>query len=413
MTIFSCSKQEASKTHSVNADTDGLIAYADDAPDALAGGDGITIGNGNSSEGEVDEEVAKPEIIIGSYLACSIVDKNIVSCSSETKLSESDLEQIILIDQNGNEISSDDIEVNIVEHGESFEMILTVSSDVALEGIKESGDTKITEKFCESLGTPGSWVLVPGDPDYGTEAFCVMKYEAKDSSGVPTSAAADRPWVNISQTDAIAACTSLGEGFHLITNNEWMTIGANIANQGGNWDGGTVGINELVRGHSDGSPGNACAADASDANAYVETDCTGSASGTFNQRRTHTLSNGRVIWDFAGNVSEWTSYFNDADKPYVASNGSPVGNWREYTLVDTFGSMAHTDLISQAAIDGSWTSAESIGQYYAGNSGSGGALRRGGKWDNSTNAGVFTARLNSSPTRTATFLGFRCAVAAP
>ena len=440
--IFSCSKQEISKSHSVNTDTDGLIAYAEDSPETLAGGDGITIGNGNSNDGELDEEVAKPAIIIGSYLTCSIIEKNIVSCSSETMLSESDLEQIILIDQNGNEISNDDIEINFVDHGESFEMILTVSSDVELEEIKESPDSNIDESagepepesepepqpepealideseaqkvFCDSIGTPGSWILVPEDPDYGTDAFCVMKYEAKNVSGVPTSAAAEQPWANISQLDAIAECASLGDKYHLITNAEWMTISTNIAGQGSNWSSGSVGGGELARGHTDGSPMQTCAADANDDNAYVEPNCaTLSSSGTFNQRRTHTLSNGEVIWDLAGNIWEWTSLFNDSDKPYDADDLGPVGNWREYTLIDTFGpTMSQTDLISQAVIDNAWNSSSSIGQYLAASNGSGGALVRGGTyWDN-TLGGVFAAMLNQAPTNTNPRIGFRCAIIA-
>ena len=266
---------------------------------------------------------------------------------------------------------------------------------------------------CSSISGSGTWILVPGDPDYGTNDFCVMKYEAKNNSGVPTSTAADTPWVSIDQQDSKTECASLGAGYHLITNDEWMTIATNVAAQGANWDGGTVGTNEMTRGHSDNNPTNACAADASDANAYVETDCTGSPSGTFNQRRTHTLSNGEVIWDLSGNVWEWTSYFNDSDKPYDATDGNPVASWREYTLIDTFGTMSQTDLISQAAVTGGWSSTEAIGQYNAQVNGSGGALRRGGYWNDTTNAGVFAAILSSSPTNTDSRIGFRCAVAVP
>jgi len=146
---------------------------------------------------------------------------------------------------------------------------------------------------------------------------------------------------------------------------------------------------------------------------YVETDCTGSPSGTFNQRRTHTLSNGEVIWDLAGNVWEWTSYFNNSDKPYDATDGNPVASWREYTLIDTFGTMSQTDLISQAAVTGGWSTTESIGRYYAQVNGSGGALHRGGDWYSATNAGVFSANLYVSPTGTYSNVGFRCAVSAP
>ena len=35
--------------------------------------------------------------------------------------------------------------------------------------------------FCSDLAD-GEWVKVPGDPNYGTSDFCVMKYEAKNVS---------------------------------------------------------------------------------------------------------------------------------------------------------------------------------------------------------------------------------------
>ena len=440
ITIVSCSKQEISKSQNVNTDTDGLLAYAEDNQDTLAGGDGITIGNGNSNEGEVDEEVSKPAIIIGSYLTCSIIDKNIVSCSSETKLSEVDLEQIVLIDQNGNEISSDDIEINFVDHGESFEMVLTVSSDVELEEIKESSDSNIDETtdepepesepepqpevlnneseaqemFCESIGTPGSWVLVPGDPDYGTEAFCVMKYEAKDSSGVPTSAAADRPWVNISQLEAIAACATLGDGFHLITNNEWMTIAANIAGQGVNWSGGEVGVGELARGHTDSSPSQTCAADPNDENAYVDGSCVGSSTGVFNQRRTHSLSSGKVIWDLAGNAWDFTSYFNNSDKTLTDNS------FVEYTLIsedpldEESRTLKKSDLVpTEKSYWDNWDSTKSIGQYFPGANGSGGALRRGGFYWEAENGGIFSAFSYRDENFVNFHQGFRCTANIP
>src|SRR5680860_1634600 len=50
---------------------------------------------------------------------------------------------------------------------------------------------------------PTGFIPVPGSGTYGTNDFCVMKYEAKNVGGVATSQAALTPWVNISQTAAI------------------------------------------------------------------------------------------------------------------------------------------------------------------------------------------------------------------
>ncbi|MFK7826052.1 MAG: hypothetical protein AB8G05_18010 [Oligoflexales bacterium] len=267
---------------------------------------------------------------------------------------------------------------------------------------------------CASIGVGGTWILVPGDSDYGTNDFCVMKYEAKDSSGSPVSEAAGTPWVSITQTDARTECASLGKGYRLISNDEYMTIGANLANVASNWSNGTVGDAELARGHSDDNPSNMCAADASDANAYVETTCTGSSSGTFNQRRTHTLSNGEVIWDLAGNAWEWTSYFNDEEKPTPAV----ASTWYQYTqpVVGT-STMPLSDLIPTNALksfwDDTWNATESIGKYYPGSDGSGGALTRGNAFDDGDRVGVFTARLSRNITATNADLGFRCTVSVP
>ena len=192
-----------------------------------------------------------------------------------------------------------------------------------------------------------------------------------------------------------------------------MTIASNIANVGSNWDGGTVGTNDLTRGHSDNSPSSACAADSSDSNAYVETTCTASSTGTFNQRRTHTLSNGEVIWDIAGNVWEWVNYFNHEEKP-TPNVGS---TWYEYTAVTGTTTMALSDLIPTNALksfwDDTWDSTESIGRYYPGVDGGGGALQRGAPFNETTKSGIFAARISRNTTGTNADVGFRCTIAVP
>ena len=282
----------------------------------------------------------------------------------------------------------------------------------------------------------GTWVLVPGNDDYGTNDFCVMKYEAKCSRSnatssecttnisteSPTSTAANYPWVFISQQDAITECASLGKGYHLMTNDEWMTIASNIAARGSNWSGDSVGVGQLSRGHSDNSPTIACPADTVDTNAFLEDDagtsCTTYATGTEDEedryRRTDTLSNDAVIWDIAGNVREWTSYFNVSDKPYPQA-GSPDANWYNYDYpVVSSSSLQLDDLVPQAAISGSWDhTAQSIGRFYPDINTTGGAGVRGGIFSNTSTSGIFTMLLNYSPSDTSGAVGFRCVVSAP
>ena len=301
-----------------------------------------------------------------------------------------------------------------------------VRSGIELFGVT---GTAVPSPDCASIAVGGTWILVPGDSDYGTNDFCVMKYEAKCSEAdganctanmsaeSPSSTVANTPWISISQQDANTECASLGKGFHLITNDEWMTIGANVANVDSNWDGGAVGLSELARGHSDDDPSEACAANADDTKAYVETNCAGAASGDdFRERRTLTLTNGEVIWDLAGNVWEWTAYFNDEEKP--SDDGTPENSWEDYSLplIGT-ATMPVSDLIPTNTVksywDDTWDLNESIGRFNPYPDGSGGALRRGGNWDNSSISGVFAANMGSVATAALVNGGFRCAVAVP
>jgi hypothetical protein len=80
-------------------------------------------------------------------------------------------------------------------------------------------------------GCPTGYILVPGDTDYGTSDFCVMKYEAKfGDKGAEPRAAGVLARGLISQTISQASCRNLGPGYALMNNAEWMTIAANVAN---------------------------------------------------------------------------------------------------------------------------------------------------------------------------------------
>ncbi|MFK7827158.1 MAG: SUMF1/EgtB/PvdO family nonheme iron enzyme [Oligoflexales bacterium] len=417
------------------------------------------------------EEYTPPIMITGANLTCKTITKNIqsryiqITCNLENQ--GLILEEIVLspfdidvLDESGENIildfinqddgtilikavlkESSDIEISLKsidgneienDDSESFTVIIakdaisataeeeeqasdSQTSSENLEGDNNSGETESLN--CDSIGAAGSWVSVPGNPNYGTNDFCVMKYEAKCSiedgqncsQGMipenPTSIAENRPWVIISQEEAQRECASLGQGYDLTSNTEWMTIATNIANVSSNWSGGVVGNGQLIRGHSDTSPGTACAASSSTAMNVVENDCTNQPSerDDFIEQRTHTLSNGAIIWDFSGNAWEWTNYLNENGKPTPVSS-----EWNEYIYISGTDIMPLTKLIPQIAIDNNWNSTESIGKYLAGENQSGGALLRGGSFGNATNAGVFAAGLFESPTYSMAHVGFRC-----
>ena len=273
-----------------------------------------------------------------------------------------------------------------------------------------------TSLLCQGLAG-GAWVAVPGDPTYPTKDFCVQKFEAKTDSS-PNSIPAGSPWVSVTQAGAISACQTLGGNFDLISNPEWLTIGTNIAGVASNWSEGIVGNGEINRGHSDTSPSTPCPAAGDDTLAWVLSTCTSESLGgnIWNQKRTHRLSTGEVIWDLAGNVSEWTNYgmSNNSFKPYNSSDGSPVALWREFMTVNSdFSIIAREELTPTNAQKPFWndtwaSSTFGIGQYYSGTNGTGGALIRGGKWTDAASSGLFAANLSLGSGASNTFVGFRC-----
>jgi formylglycine-generating enzyme required for sulfatase activity len=303
------------------------------------------------------------------------------------------------------------------------------------------------ERIC-----PDGYIWVPGSAKYGTlPGFCVMKYEARNSGGLPDSTDPTvAPWVSISQETARAECNSLGEGYHLISEAEWMTIAENIANTTINDTDDDAGL-QLATGHTDNAPGSALTTTvASDpvvsgctltatmenaSNAYSAGSCeirgdgsyggdandkgyygtsqawatTGYVSGAANkaQLRTHVLSNGEVIWDFSGNVYDWTDKISICDEHPYELTASTTSQWMEYTDSINYKGFSYL----RPADDG-WSATNGIGRIYTdiGDTASATrAFKRGGTWYNTSYAGVFSLDLNIAPTTTYTNIGFRCA----
>jgi formylglycine-generating enzyme required for sulfatase activity len=298
-------------------------------------------------------------------------------------------------------------------------------------------------------GFPQGWIPVPGNPQFGTHNFYVMKYDAvcSDNQGNPLTSPADGdgynnggnsinsnnctpsngrqiaslpggfPIVDITHTQAVTYCASIGA--HLITNDEYMTIVTNAVNQGSNWTGGSVGNGGVYIGNANNA--SEYPADANDANGYA-----GESNKTINfandERRTYNLSNGSVIWDMSGNVWEHVqrSVNNIGDNTsgsYTTPSCPPTTgwNWCEYGTVvvsgiypigSNFGSIPQ---FSVAPPNGSWNSSNNMGRVYTDAGGSGGGVFiRGGIWSDGTSAGPFALNLAWYPSPAGSTVGFRC-----
>ena len=273
------------------------------------------------------------------------------------------------------------------------------------EGCDGTNWTFFSEKVCED-----GWIPFNGK--------CYMKYEAKDVGGVPTSQTSGNPWVSITQTSAIAECASIGA--HLITNAEWMALAHDIESVSSNWEAGILARGFAANtGYGDTWTNSAVAPSTGVGSEYNTATNTVGASGTHLYRRTHTLSNGEVIWDLSGNVYEWTN--DTRTTAQLLSNfSSQTSSWYEYDgtvagfSTADFSSDRYIPYLSVAPSTGVYNSDNGIGRIYidtntASPSGDIHAFLRGGGWDRGAYAGVFTLDLGTSPAYSRASVGFRCA----
>ena len=254
-------------------------------------------------------------------------------------------------------------------------------------------------------GTCEGYVVVPGSATFSTSDFWVMKYEAKNVSGRALSQAASTPWVNISQTDSISTSAASCDGCHLISEAEWMTIAANVLGVASNWSSGTVGSVYIFSGHNDNSPANSLAATTDDNDGY---NGTGQTTGS-SQRRTLTLTNGEVIWDFPGDVWEWTTgTIAGGQQPGLSGEVTyAIKQWNNGSLLFNGLPSASRPSAISGTVAG-YSSTQGIGQFYS-NYGEAAArsFRRGGNFNNPSDVGVLALSLINPATYTSASIGFR------
>ncbi|MFA5246677.1 MAG: right-handed parallel beta-helix repeat-containing protein [Candidatus Micrarchaeia archaeon] len=277
-----------------------------------------------------------------------------------------------------------------------------------------------------------SWITVPADPELGTIAFSVMAYEARKVSERPFSQNDSSPWINITRSDAMASCEDRGPEYHLVTRLEALAISRNIERTAINnlsseanvvmFANGSVKTNEGTL-SAPASPNiSSCniSRPLSDSQNAPSATCqlrtigyagTGGSYADENWRlRTHVLSNGEVIWDWAGNAWEWLGSVclsdsgSGCDGCYYGPNANPL-EWTD----------AHIGEFERTAAGPSniyLGNANATGAYI-GCTKDGNPLVRGGYNITGTAAmlygnGIYALNMALSDSDKREYLGFRC-----
>ncbi|MDD5071492.1 MAG: helix-turn-helix domain-containing protein [Patescibacteria group bacterium] len=232
--------------------------------------------------------------------------------------------------------------------------------DIGVEGKVVAG---AFEGYCEE-----GFVWVPGSAKYGTmPGFCVAARIARLADTNETNLTNitnvnGQVWNNISQGEAGLACQGLGTGYHLISENEWLTIAGNIIKVASNdIDEATPGL-QLSTGIDPNLP--------------------------------FTLTNGEKVYELAGETGEWTDRIISATAVPTPEKDS----WQEYYEID----IKDFDFPPPYYL----TSANGIGKILVGapenrESSLAGFVRG--------RDGIYSLDLTNSPIAVSGTIGFRCA----
>ncbi len=287
------------------------------------------------------------------------------------------------------------------------------------------------DKYNPNINCPEGYIPVPGNTMYGTDDFCIMKYEAKALEISTGSIVSDfqintgdtntyrsvsvpegMPWRRINQINARTHCENVGGS--LINLSQRQTISRNIEAVDSNWSNGEVGNGSINRGHTNNFPSNPLQASVNDENG-----CFGYTNGRICDngdwhinKRTHTLSNGEIVWDFSGNISNWLDNTIPRGSKPNSNSGSFLQEWTDFNDTNSDYGILSYDLVRPSNIF--WNSSQGIGKYQKDptilhyNFPEDG-LVFGGSWWREDSAGIFNmwATLDVFVDNNNT-LGFRC-----
>jgi formylglycine-generating enzyme required for sulfatase activity len=167
----------------------------------------------------------------------------------------------------------------------------------------------------------------------------------------------------------------------------------------------------LANGHNDSSPNKALPAGPDNLPCFQTVSSGPNACGEKgSQKRTLQLSNGEIIWDFAGNVWQWVdatiSRMNEP-RTIIPGEGNYRWTWGEFITVP--------ENFNYSPPNRSWDSKNGVGRIYHYNSiGDTDATLytyiRGGNWRHGEDSGAFTIHMQPIPGKTGIDdVGFRCA----
>ncbi len=276
---------------------------------------------------------------------------------------------------------------------------------------------------------PDWFIWVPWNPEFKTKnSFCVAQYEMTyEDAGIPNSnfwwtdwnTVAYVPWkkiitqagkypiADINQAEAIIACKSMWDWYHLMTNNEWMTIARNIEATKENWSSGTIWQWNLYNWVSIDTT---LWCNAKWWNTDLRSFATKTWSGNIscNPRRTHALSQGGwIIWDLSGNVWEHVNKANTIDGSRFNTGQTTVAGSSGPTVWDDNWIYNLTDMKVYSAATLKWTAGGMWSIYYSQGLPNNIFIRWGSSWD-WIYSGIFTLDMDDTTVYGYKNIGFRC-----